>query len=454
MSKTISAISTPLAEGGLGVIRISGDDAFLIADKVFKSQNGKKIQDARGYTALFGKVYDGDTCLDEAVALIFRAPKSYTGENVVELSVHGGIYIQKTLLRTILSAGAFLAEPGEFTKRAFLNGKIDLAQAESVASIISAGGSQALKASLNAKDGAVSKKIAEIRDILLDCASRVAAFSDFPDEEPSFSGIDLLQGKIETASGELDLLIKNYDSGKVYREGVTTAIIGKPNVGKSTIMNLLVGADRSIVTAAAGTTRDIVEETVTVDGIKLNLSDTAGIRETDNEAEKIGVERAKGKLNSSSLVLAVADGSSALDDEEKTIFENLDKNCSIAVINKNDLAQKTDVSFFEKLGLKTVFISAKNGTGADELKKAITEMLVENRLSGNEVTLVSERQRECVMRAKTNLADAEFTLANGFTVDAVGICIDDALNALFELTGDRATVSVVDEVFKKFCVGK
>ena len=435
-------------------MRISGEDAILIADRVFKSVSGTKLRDVKGYTALFGKVYNNNEVLDEAVALVFRSPKSYTGDNVVELSVHGGVFIQKALLRALLENGAALAEPGEFTKRAFLNGKLDLAQAESVAAIISAGSEQALKAGLDAKDGTVSKKICEIRDILLDAASRVAAFSDYPDEEPSFSGIDSLGEKLDAAQKELDSLLLNYDSGKVYREGVNTVIVGKPNVGKSTIMNLLSGTERSIVTATAGTTRDIVEETVTVDGIKLRLSDTAGLRSTLDEAEKIGVERALKKLETAQLTLAVFDGSEPLSEDEKEFFEKLDKNNSIAVINKNDLALKIDTEFFKESGIKTVFISAKTGTGAKQLAEAIVSVTVKNRLSSGEIVLTSERQRDCVLRAKKFCIDAKNSLLDGFTIDAVGVCIDDSLNTLYELTGEKATEQVTNEVFKKFCVGK
>lgn len=454
MSKTICAIATPLQAGGLGVIRISGENAFLVADRVFKSVSKEKLANLKGYTARFGHVHNNGEIIDEAVALVFKSPKSYTGEDVVEFSVHGGVFVQKKLLRTVMENGAVLAQPGEFTKRAFLNGKLDLAQAESVAAIISAESEQALNASLSAKDGNVSKKINSVKQILLDAAASVAAFSDYPDEEPSFSGINSLMQKLTSAELELEKLIKNYDSGKIYREGVNTAIVGKPNVGKSTLMNLLSGTERSIVTEIAGTTRDIVEETVSVNGIKLKLSDTAGLRETEDTVEKIGVTKAKERILSSDLILAVFDSSKPLTLEDTSLLNSLKGKHAIAILNKNDLIQKLTEDQFEKFGIKTVSISAKDELGIEKLKLEITGLLVKENLSPDSIVLSSERQRECVVSALNNLKTAKATMEEGFTIDAVGVCIDDSLNSLLELTGERATIEVTNEVFSKFCVGK
>lgn len=454
MSKTICAISTPLQEGGIGIIRISGSEAISIADRVFNAVNNQKLSDLKGYTARLGHVYRDGEIIDEAVALVFRAPKSYTGENVVEFSVHGGVFIQKKLLRTVIENGASLAEPGEFTKRAFLNGKLDLAQAESVAAIISAGGEQALRAGLSAKDGAITKKINSIKEILLSAAASVAAFSDYPDEEPEFSGIDELQDKLSLAKAELLKLLKDYDSGKVYREGVNTAIVGRPNVGKSTLMNLLSGIDRSIVTEIAGTTRDIVEETVSVNGIKLRLSDTAGIRDTEDTVEKIGVDKALEKIALSDLILAVFDSSEPLTKQDISLLEQIKDKKAIAILNKNDLSPKITEKDFEIFNIKPLSISAKEDNGTEKLKNAINDIVLENKISPDSVILSSERQRECAVSALSYLENAETTLIEGFTIDAVGVCIDDSLNCLLELTGERATIEVTNEVFKKFCVGK
>lgn len=454
MLKTICAISTPLQEGGLGVIRISGEQAFYIADRVFISQSKEKLESLKGYTARFGHVHQNGEIIDEAVALVFKAPKSYTGENVVEFSVHGGVYIQKKLLRTIIDNGAVLAEPGEFTKRAFLNGKLDLAQAESVAALISAGGEQALKAGLNAKDGAISRKINEIKETLLSSAASVAAFSDYPDEEPEFSGIDSLMEKLSSAETDLQKLLTDYDSGKVYMNGVNTVIVGRPNVGKSTLMNLLSGTERSIVTPVAGTTRDIVEETVMVDGIKLRLSDTAGIHETEDTVEKIGVTKALEKILSADLILAVFDSSQNLTKHDLNLLENIKGKKAIAILNKSDLEPKITEEDFKKYNIKTVSISAKESIGTNTLKETLQSVIIENKISPDSIILSSERQRECAATALKHLIEAKNSLTAGFTIDAVGVCIDDSLNSLLELTGERATIEVTNKVFEKFCVGK
>ena len=454
MSKTICAIATPLQPSGLGVIRLSGDKAFSVADAVFSAVSGEKLENLKGYTARFGSVHDKDGVFDEAVALVFRAPKSYTGENVVEISVHGGVYIEKRLLKAVLDHGAVLAEPGEFTKRAFLNGKMDLSQAEAVANMISAGGKQALTAGINAKNGAVSRKINEIKEILLSAAATVAAFSDYPDEEPSFSGIDRLPEALKTVQGELSTLLRDYDSGKVYSSGVNTAIVGSPNVGKSTLMNLLSGGDRSIVTEIAGTTRDVVEETVSVNGIILRLSDTAGIHDTSDIVEKIGVDKAREKILSSDLILAVFDGSKPLGTEDKQLLTDIREKHAVAVLNKNDLNKEITPLEIEKFGIKTVSVSAKTGDGTKELKTAIENAVIGKELSPDSVFLSTERQRVCADEANRRITEALKLLDDGYTVDAVGVLIDDALNSLLTLTGERATVEVTNKVFEKFCVGK
>ena len=452
--KTIAAIATALSPAGIGVIRISGDDALTIADRIFRSVSGKPLSDQRGYTAAFGKVYAKGEPLDEAVALVFRAPKSYTGENVVEFSVHGGIYIQRTLLREILAQGATPAAPGEFTKRAFLNGKLDLAEAESVAAIIGAGNADMLKASLAAKEGAVTAAIGGIKEKLLAAAASVAAYSDYPDEEPEFSGIGELPDRLSDIFDKLSKLLADYDNGKVMREGISAAIVGRPNVGKSTLMNMLVGDERSIVTDISGTTRDVIEETVDIGGIKLCLSDTAGIRKTDDIIENMGVKRSEKKIDTAQLILAVFDGSRQLDEYDFGVLERIVGKNVIAVMNKTDLDPCVDAEKIKSYGFPLVSISAKNGDGIDELCSLIRHTVAGVGLSSNSVLLSSERQRDCAQRALNAVEEALNTYSDGMTVDAVGVCVDEALNALMELTGERVTVEVTNEVFKKFCVGK
>ncbi len=450
MSSTIAAIATPAGEGGIGTVRISGDEARIIADRVFRSISNKTIAEAKGYTALFGHVFSAEGDIDEAIALVFAAPKSYTGEDVVELSVHGGAVVTRLLLRAVFEAGAVPAGAGEFTKRAFLNGKLNLAEAESVMSIIAAQGGQDLRLALAAKQGRISSEIAEIRARLLAVDAGMAVFADYPDEDlPEFSESNIRENLNEVLE-ILNTLLRNYDAGKILREGLSCAIIGAPNVGKSTLMNLLSGDQRSIVTPIAGTTRDIIEESVRVGDITLRLADTAGVHETEDEVEGIGVSRALERAKSAELVMAVFDGSRPLSDDDRKILSIIKDTPAIAVINKQDLPQQLDAA---EISIPKVFISAKNDDSS-ALAEKISEVTGLYNLGADRAVLQSERQRACAMRAKKSVLEAINTLDCGFTLDAVGICADEALEALLELTGERVTTAVADEVFSRFCVGK
>ena len=452
MSTTIAAISTPLGEGGIGTVRISGDRAREIADKIFKSKSGKKISDAKGYTALFGAVYQDENMLDEAVALIFAAPKSYTGEDVVELSVHGGVYVTRELLRAALSAGATAAAAGEFTLRAFQNGKMNLSEAESVMALIGAKGEQELKMALESKTGRVYREIEEIKNELLSVEASMAVFADYPDEDLPEADADNVKDKLLKIKEALYKLLSNFSAGKVIREGIATAIIGAPNVGKSTLMNMLTGDERSIVTSVAGTTRDIVEETVRVGEVTLRLADTAGVRQTGDEVETIGVELAFKKAEQSQLILAVFDGARALSNDDKEILKLIKDKTAIVIINKAD--KELVLKGEEFLPHTAVFISAKTGEGKEELINAITQCSGANNLGPDAAVLINERQRDCAQRAYECVCEALYTMDSGFTLDAVGICADEALSSLLELTGERVTEAVTREVFSRFCVGK
>ncbi|HHW45640.1 MAG TPA: tRNA uridine-5-carboxymethylaminomethyl(34) synthesis GTPase MnmE [Clostridiales bacterium] len=451
---TIAAISTPMGTGGIAVIRISGPEAIEIAGRVFRSPKSKKLSDLKGYTALYGHIFDKDRLVDEAVALVFRAPNSYTGEDVVELSVHGGVFVAKSALRAVLSAGASLAGPGEFTRRAFENGKLDLTQAEAVMQLISAAGEQELKASLSAREGKVSQKIDELTNKLLYYAAELAAYSDYPDEDiPELEAGSFTQGLLSVKEG-LQRLLSTYDAGRILREGIDTAIVGRPNVGKSTLMNLLSGCQRSIVTPIPGTTRDVVEETVVLGSVKLRLADTAGLRESEDIVEKIGVERTRQRLESAELILAVFDASEALNRQDLELINECKRRPSVAIINKTDLPNKLGRHPFEEAGITVVEISAKTGSGLEELIKAVEQVTGIAKLDTSSAILGSERQRACADRALKHLIDAIDTINMGFTLDAVGVCIDSALAELYSLTGKRVTNEVVDEVFRRFCVGK
>lgn len=454
MSHTIAAVATPLSAGGIGVIRISGEDAIEIADKVVKTTSGKPLSSLKGYTAAHGKVYLQNEAIDECVALVFRAPRSYTGEDTVEISCHGGVLVTKQVLRAVLENGAVPAEPGEFTKRAFLNGKLDLSEAEAVMSLISAQGQEGMKAAFNTLDGALSRKINDLCNILLSAAANMAAWVDYPDDEiPDLSDESLRESLLAVKNGLITLLSK-FDAGKAITNGVETAIVGKPNVGKSALMNMLSGFSRSIVTDIAGTTRDIVEETVRVGNVVLRLADTAGIRESDDVVEAIGVDMAKTRIERATLILAVFDGSSKLDQSDKEILELCKGRDVIGIVNKSDLPSKADIDYLKETLSKVVFISAKEGDGEDELTRAIEEALGTDKIDTSQAMITTERQRVCTQKALSCLDEALEALSLGVTMDAVNVCIDSAVEALLELTGKKAREAVVDEVFSQFCVGK
>lgn len=451
---TIAAISTGRAAGGIGVVRISGENAINIGDSIFSSMNGKKLSDINGYTALYGKAFDEKGDIDTAVALLFRNPKSYTGEDVVEISCHGGLYVTDRVLQAAFKAGAVPAEAGEFTKRAFLNGKMDLTSAESVMSIISAQGEQAEKIALGVLEGRLFKEIKKISDKLIYDMALLSAWVDYPYEEIEDLSAQNLQNDIDEGIKNLEKLINDFDKGQIIMEGVDTAIVGCPNVGKSTLMNLLSGTEKSIVTEIAGTTRDIVEDTVNVGGITLRLSDTAGVRETDDVVESIGVDRAVKKLQNASLVLAVFDASRPLNDADRQLIELCKSKKAIGIVNKTDLDENYLNGEIENNFSQTVFISAKNGDGKDELTKAVENVLGTADFDTSAATVINERQRDCCRKALDSLIEAKNALDLGITMDAVTVCLDYAVEQLMILTGEKATELVVNEIFKNFCVGK
>lgn len=451
--RTIAAIATPLGEGGISVIRISGEDAITVAQKCFFAFSGEKLSDLKGYQAAYGKITDnlGNT-LDDAVALVFRAPKSYTGENTVEISCHGGTVVARQILRRVLECGATLATGGEFTKRAFLNGKLDLTKAESVMGLISARSDAAAKISRGAREGRISRDTQDILNKLLETAASLAAFADYPDEDiPNLTQENFAE-LLNECTCKCEKLISTYDTGRIIREGINCAIVGKPNVGKSTLMNMLCGSDRSIVTDIAGTTRDIVETTINIGDVILNLADTAGIHETDDTVEKFGVTRAKEKIDNAELLLAVFDNSVPLDNDDKELIRSISNKKCIVILNKTDLSPAFDK---EDLGdFDIIEISAKSGIGYKELTKAINHICKTDMLSPDDTVLINERQRDCVCRALGAVHAASEALLCGMTLDAVGVCVDDAIASLLELTGKRVTNEVCDEIFKRFCVGK
>lgn len=454
MSRTIAAVATGNSAAGIGVIRISGDNAVEIAEKVFAAVDGTPLSALKGYTAKFGNVYADGEKFDNAVALVFRAPKSYTGEDVVELSVHGGIFIVEKTLKAVFSAGAMPAEAGEFTKRAFLNGKIDLAQAEGVASLISAQGQEAARASFNMLQGSLSNKINSVLDELISCSASMAAWVDYPDEEIPDLQEDSLMQILESSRRALIELIKNYDNGRVMTQGIDTAIVGRPNAGKSTLMNMLAGREKSIVTHIEGTTRDIVEESVRLGSMVLHLADTAGIRESDDLVESIGIKKAVERIDTSSLILAVFDNSQVLSDDDMMLIESCKGKPSVAVINKTDLEAVLDTEKISSCFDKVVHISAKNNLGADELERAVRELFGVEGFDSSQPILANQRQRLCVSNALDHINQAIDGAKLGITYDAINVMIDSAVDELLSLTGQKATEQVVNNIFSRFCVGK
>ena len=451
---TIAAISTAQGQGGIGVIRVSGEDSFTIVDKIFKSVSGKKIMDIKGYTALFGHIYNNEEVLDEAVVLKYVAPKSFTGENVVEISCHGGMYITKEVLNAVIMSGASLAEPGEFTKRAYLNGKMDLTEAESVMDIISAKSKSAAKAALFVKDGALFKKSQQVKQLLLDKAAHLSAWADYPEEDIPEVTEDSIMEAIEESISILEKLLSTYDMGQVVKEGIDTVIVGRPNAGKSTLMNLLVGREKSIVTNIAGTTRDVVEDTVLVGNVMLKLSDTAGIRDTDNEIEKIGVQKTFDKINGAGLVIALFDNNEELNSEDIDLINKIKDMPCIAVINKIDLEDKVDKKYITNNIENVVYISAKQQYNIDELKNMIEKIAGTEDFDPSAGIVANERQRNAIRNAVNSLYEAKESLAMGMTMDAITVSLQETIDYLLELTGEKSGEEIVDSVFHNFCVGK
>ena len=454
MSRTIAAISTPQAAGGIGIVRLSGDDAITIADGLFRPTGPTPLRDLAGYRAAHGRVAFEGKDLDECVALVFRAPKSYTGENVVELSCHGGLYVLQQVLRAALASGAVPAGPGEFTKRAFLNGKLDLTEAEAVMGIIHAQGEQGARAALTALDGALSRKMQDFCASLLGLSAQLAAWVDYPDDEIEELENGEIAETLQNVADELTSLLRRFDAGSAITQGVQTAIIGKPNVGKSALMNLLSGFGRSIVTEIAGTTRDVVEQTVRLGNLVLHLADTAGIRQTDDIVEQIGVDRAKQAGDRAGLIFAVFDLSRPLDEADEAILRLCEGRRVVGVLNKSDLPQLADLALLEGKLPHCVKLCALSGDGLQSLEQAAETLLCTNDIDPTAALLTTERQKLDAERALAAVRQAEDDLQSGMTLDAVNVAIDDAIDALLALTGEKVSDAVVDEVFSRFCVGK
>ena len=451
---TITAIATAPGAGGIAVVRLSGPESYAVAARVFRPANSnKRVEDAKGYTALFGKFLEGEDAFDEGVALFFRAPHSYTGEDVVELSCHGGSAVARRLVESCIEAGAAPAAPGEYTRRAFLNGKLSLTQAEAVMDIISADGRQGAALANASLGGALAKKIAAEKEALTALQAHLAAWVDFPEEDVPELDEAHLQTVLGGVKDELDTLIQNYDAGAVLREGVDCAIVGRPNAGKSTLLNLLAGFDRAIVTPVAGTTRDVVEQAVRLGDIRLNLFDTAGLRDTEDLIEAEGIRRSWKKLDEAGLVLAVFDGSAPLTREDFELARKCAGRPAIALINKEDKPTRFDAELIAPYFAMVLPVCCQEEGTRKLISSAVARLLGTNQIDPHAASLSGQRQLAAATRAREAVAGA-LDAAGGFGLDAVSVCVDDALDALCDLTGENASEAVINEVFERFCVGK
>lgn len=453
---TIAAIATAMSSSGIGIVRISGEEAVLVADRIFEMKNHKKLSEMPTHSIHYGHIHDEDEVIDEVMVLLMRGPKSYTREDTVEIDCHGGVYVMKRILETVIRHGARPAEPGEFTKRAFLNGRIDLSQAESVIDVIYSKNDFALKSSLSQLSGSVSEKIRDIRGTVLHEIAFIESALDDP-EHISLEGYpEQLSEIVSDVVDKIEKLLANSDNGKMLKEGISTVIVGKPNAGKSSLLNTLVGEEKAIVTDIAGTTRDVLEEQINLNGVLLNVIDTAGIRDTEDVVEKIGVERAKKYLKDADLVIYVVDTSTALDENDAEIMELLRDRYAIILLNKSDLEQITTVEDVRKHLDKTMIpISAKEQTGIDALEKEIKEMFFSGKVTFNdEVYITNIRQKTALQEALRSLKLVQQSIEDDMPEDFYSIDLMNAYEELGTIIGEAVEDDLVNEIFSKFCMGK
>ena len=454
---TIAAIATAMSNSGIGIVRISGDEALEVADRIVRPKKGsRKVSDMETHTIHYGYVVDGEEVVDEVMLLIMKAPRSYTCEDTIEIDCHGGVLVMKKILETVLKYGARPAEPGEFTKRAFLNGRIDLSQAESVIDVINAQNELALKSSVSQLQGAVLEKIKDIRAVVLHEIAFIESALDDP-EHVSLDGYpEQLHGIMSDAHAKVKKLLDSSDNGKMIKEGINTAIVGKPNAGKSSLLNILVGEERAIVTEIAGTTRDILQEQIQIGGIGLNVIDTAGIRDTEDIVEKIGVNKSREYIEKADLIIYVVDSSTELDENDQEIIEAIQDKKAIVLLNKSDLDTKTDATVLEKrLNKPILSISAKNNTGIHELEKLIEEMFFSGKLSFNdEVYITNIRQKNALAEAESSLKMVLQSIDDGMPEDFFTIDMMNAYEVLGTIIGESVGEDLVNEIFSKFWMGK
>ena len=457
MKTTIAAISTALSASGIGIVRISGPESMEVIERIYRSKGGKKkIKEVASHTIHYGYIYDQDQLIDEVLVMIMKAPKTFTGEDTVEINCHGGVFAMKRVLETVLKNGARIADSGEFTKRAFLNGRLDLSQAEAVIDVINAQNEYALQSSMEQLKGSVMKSIKEIREKLIYHIAYIESALDDP-EHISLEGYPQeLQEVVDNQQKIIEKLLKTADDGKIIREGIKTVILGKPNAGKSSLLNLLVGENRAIVTDIAGTTRDILEEYINLNGVTLRMIDTAGIRETKDVVERIGVEKAREMAKNADLILYVVDSSTPLDENDEEIISMLMEKKAIVLYNKTDLEAAVDMdSLRKKTGHTVIPVSAVEETGISELEEEIKDLFFHGKISfNNEVLITNARHKEALEEALESLRMVRNSIEAGMPEDFFSIDLMNAYESLGRIVGESVGEDLVNEIFSKFCMGK
>jgi len=453
---TIAAIATSIGEGGISIIRVSGDKSIDIVDSIFVGKNNRKLSDFKSYTMRYGHIIDKNgSRLDEVIISYMKGPKSFTAEDTIEVNCHGGVVGTNRILQEIIRAGARMAEPGEFTKRAFLNGRIDLSQAEAVMDIIRAKTDLSMKSALLQSEGSISREIKTIRNKLLSVIAHIEVTVDYPEEDIEEVTTKEVSEDVCKIRSEIDMLLSTADEGKILREGLSTVIVGKPNVGKSSLLNALVKEKRAIVTDVPGTTRDAIEEYISIQGIPVKIVDTAGIRETNDIVEKIGVEKSKEKINEADLVILILDSSNKLSLEDKEIIEYIKEKKCIVLLNKSDLGVKIEKSELKSLKLKYITnISVKTGEGLNFVKEHIKDLFFNGEIKTEGVFVTNNRHKQSLIRAKENLEAALNALENTLAIDLASIDIRNAWMNLGEITGDALDEDIIHKIFSEFCLGK
>ena len=454
---TIAAIATAVGESGIGIIRVSGPDAIAIVEQIFQAKQDKSLAEVETYTAHYGHILEQEDVVDEVITLVMKEPKTYTKEDVVEINCHGGTVILRKILDLILNKGARLAEPGEFTKRAFLNGRIDLAQAEAVADLIQSKTEASLEVALNQLEGGLSDKVNEIRQDIISLLAHLEATIDFPEDEIEDFAPEELETRINEVENKIDKLLATSERGKILKEGIEAAIVGRPNVGKSSLLNALVREKRAIVTDIPGTTRDVIEEVINIDGIPVKIIDTAGIRNAQDQIEKIGVEKSEEYLAKAELILLVVDISAGITEGDKKLMKDAQDKEVVVIANKLDLEDQLELKKIEEILPEAPIVktAAIANQGINELEDAISELVYSGKISAQDEAVISNlRHKKALERAKENIFDVRSTWEQGLPNDFLTIDLRAALEAVNEITGNAIGEDIVDQIFADFCLGK